>query len=178
MILRPYKPCDAVKIVSWCRDEDTFLRWGGAHIGDYPLTADVLDEKYQRDNGGCVEADNFYPFTAAEDGKPVGSFILRYLHGDPKVLRIGWVIVDETLRGRGYGKSMLSLALRLGFEIMDARVVTIGVYEENIPARRCYEAAGFRAAAGGDSFDEAGGVRRRVIEMEITREEYKKMQSP
>ena len=39
--LRPYKSCDADKIISWVKDEDTFHKWGGDHFGRFPIDATV-----------------------------------------------------------------------------------------------------------------------------------------
>ena len=99
MRLRPYKSCDAKKIISWIRDEEVFHKWGGDHFGEYPISAEIVDNKYLNDNGDCNEEDNFYPWIAFtdEDGV-IGHFIMRYIHGDNKVLRFGWVIVDDFIR--------------------------------------------------------------------------------
>lgn len=99
--LRPYKSCDAKTIESWIQDEDVFLKWGGDHFGDFPISARIIDDKYRLDNGDCKEEDNV-----------VGHFIMRYLQGNPKLLRFGWVIVDGTIRGKGYGTKMLVLGLK------------------------------------------------------------------
>ena len=141
--LRPYKPSDAKSIVSWCKDEKTFLQWGGDHFGTFPISEDTMNHKYLHENGDCIEEDNFYPFTAFDDEGIAGHFIMRYLHGDNKILRFGWVIVDDTKRGHKYGQNMLRLGLKYAFEIMQADVVTIGVFENNISAYKCYLSAGF-----------------------------------
>ena len=170
MTLRPFKPCDAGRIASWCGDERTWLLWGGDRIGPYPLSGDDLCRKYLAENGGCSEADNFYPVTALDGDEPVGHFIIRYPGGDRRVLRFGWVIVDPALRGRNYGRTMLSLGLKLAFEIMGAEKVTIGVSENNPAALKCYLSAGFRKT-GEFSFADIRGETWRVIELEQTRDE-------
>ena len=53
MRLRPYKSCDAKKIISWIRDEEVFHKWGGDHFGVYPISAEIVDNKYLKDNGDC-----------------------------------------------------------------------------------------------------------------------------
>ena len=90
MRLRPYKSCDAKKIISWIRDEEVFHNWGGDHFGVYPISAEIVDNKYLKDNGDCKEEENFYPWIAFtdEDGV-IGHFIMRYIYGDNKVLRFG-----------------------------------------------------------------------------------------
>ena len=167
MRLRPYKSCDAKTIISWIRDEETFFLWSGDHFGTYPITAERLDQKYRSENGDCVEEDNFYPLVAYDEDGLIGSFIIRYLDGDQRILRFGWVIVDDLKRGRRYGQGMLKIGLKLAFEIMGAKKVTIGVLENNIRAYRCYEAVGFHEVK--EKFNEE----RRVIEMEILKEDWK-----
>ena len=49
MRLRPYKSYDAKKIISWIKDEEVFLKWGGDHFGLYPISAEIIDNKYLND---------------------------------------------------------------------------------------------------------------------------------
>ena len=160
--LRPYKQCDSERIAEWIKDEDVFEKWGGKRFGEYPITAAIIDEKYRQNNGDCKEADNFYPWVAFDDENGVvGHFIIRYIHGDRRILRFGWVIVDDSKRGMGYGTEMLKAGLKLAFEIMGADVVTLGVFENNEIAHNCYKKAGFvdKETVKGDP--------RNIIEMEI-----------
>jgi len=69
---------------------------------------------------------------------------MRWTDEAQRVLRFGFVIVDAGKRGRGYGKEMLHLAIRYGFEILNAEKITLGVFENNESAYHCYCAAGFR----------------------------------
>lgn len=171
--LRTYKKRDAEKIASWCRDENVFNLWGGNRFGDFPVSADIINQKYFDNNGDCVEDDNFYPMTAFDDDGVVGHFILRYILGNDKILRMGRVIVDESKRGQKIGREMLRLGLKYAFEIMNANVVTIGVFEHNIPAYKCYLSAGFRKSETlKDSFEEINGESQKIVELEITKEEY------
>ena len=144
MRLRPYKPCDAERILSWIRDEETFRRWSTDRYDHYPITAADINHKYIDCNGDCPEPDNFYPLMAIKDGQSVGHLILRYTDPEKSILRIGFVIVDDTKRCAGYGKEMLRMTLKYAFEIMQAKKVTIGVLENNPGAYHCYKAVGFR----------------------------------
>ena len=142
--LRPYKSCDAEKISEWIKDRDCFMKWGGSLFGEFPITADIIDDKYRLKNGGCEEPDNFYPWIAFDDESGVvGHFIMRYIHGDNRILRFGWVIVDDKISGKGYRTEMLRLGLKYAFEILNVDVVTIGVYENNDRAHNCYRKLGF-----------------------------------
>lgn len=68
---------------------------------------------------------------------------MRYIHGNNKVLRFGWVIVDDSIRGKGYGTSMLRTGLYYAFNILGVHTVTIGVFEHNDIAHSCYKKVGF-----------------------------------
>ena len=168
--LRPYKPCDADAIIGWCRDQKTYHLWGGELIGPYPLSAETLNEVYFARNGLCAEPDNFYPFMAFDGNEPVGHFIIRYPGGDPRVLRLGWVIVDAARRGQGIGRQMLGLGLKMAFEIMGAEKVTIGVYAQNESGYRCYRALGFQSVSTRDTT--VGGETWPVVEMEMGKTQY------
>ncbi|MBO7659172.1 MAG: GNAT family N-acetyltransferase [Clostridia bacterium] len=171
--LRPFKESDALKMAEWIRDRDTYYMLGGPHLAPYPVSAEDIIGKYFRENGGCAEADNFYPMTATENGEPVGQLIVRYTGGDRRKLRFGWVVVDGRKRGRGYGREMLGLGLVFAFEVMGASLVTIGVFEENMRAYNCYVSAGFRANPDAQVKTETvDGKEQKIIELVITREEY------
>ena len=171
--LRPYKPCDAQSIAAWIDNEEIFHMWGGDRFGSFPITADVMERKYTLDNGDCAEPDNFFPWTAVNDAdEPVGHFIMRYLNGDRRVWRFGWVIVNPSLRGSGYGTQMLVLGLKYAFGFLGAEKVTIGVFENNLPAYHCYLRAGFHERETVD------GTPWRIIEMETDRTSYAGKERP
>lgn len=172
--LRPYKPGDAETIIGWCRDELTFRRWTGDRYDKFPVTEADINGKYIGDNGDCTEPDNFYPMTAFDESGIVGHFILRYTDKQKDVLRIGFVILDDSKRGKGYGKEMIRLALRYAFEIFGAQKVTIGVFDNNPSAYYCYKNAGFREVISENRAKyEICGEMCSVIELEMNKEEYK-----
>ncbi len=174
--IRPYKPCDAAYIVPWLADKTVFQLWGGERFGSYPLTIDKMNRKYQNDNGDCAEEDNFYPFTAFDGETVVGHFIMRYLGGDRKRLRFGWVVVDSEKRGKKYGQTMLILGLQFAFDFMCVESVSIGLFEHNIPAFRCYCSVGFREDTTAEAvYETVDGERQRIVELLITREEYEQL---
>lgn len=142
--LRPYKPMDAETIISWIKDERALRLWSSDRYGTYPVTAEDMNYKYLECNGDCEEPDNFYPMTAVSEEGIVGHLILRYTDPAQKTIRIGFVIVDDTKRGCGYGKRMIQTAIRFAFEMLRAEKVTLGVFENNPSAYYCYKAAGFR----------------------------------
>ena len=70
-------------------------------------------------------------------------------------------------------KEMISLAIRFAFEIFKAEKVTLGAFENNPSAYYCYKAAGFRDVETEDIICELFGEKWRILELAITRDEYK-----
>ncbi|MBQ3285539.1 MAG: GNAT family N-acetyltransferase [Ruminococcus sp.] len=166
--LRQYKSCDADSIVSWIKDEDALRKWSSDRFGDFPITPEDINNKYLENNGDCIECDNFYPLTAFDENGIVGHLILRYTDEEKKVIRFGFVIVDDAKRGKGYGKEMLTLAIKYAFDIFGAEKITLGVFDNNKPAYCCYKAAGFKET-GEEIICEFFGKHWRQVEMEIKR---------
>ena len=139
MRLRPYKNCDSKFIVKWIKDEVNFRKWCADRYDKYPITSQDINEHYDL----FKNDHNFFEMTAEDDSGVVGHLIMRFTDEKKKVLRFGFVIVDDSKRGKGYGKEMLSLALKYAFEILKVEKVTLGVFENNLPAYYCYKAVGF-----------------------------------
>ena len=166
--LRPYKACDAEKIVSWIKDEETLRKWSSDRFGDFPISGEDINDKYLKHNGDCVEPDNLYPMVAFDDSGVVGHLILRYTDAEKKIIRFGFVIVDDAQRGKGYGKQMISLAIKYAFEIYGAQKITIGVFAHNESAYFCYKTAGFEET-GEETTCELMGEQWRIVELEMKR---------
>ena len=129
--LRPYNGKDADTILSWCKDESAFYKWSAGVLGDYPIS---------REQFGFV--NNLMAFTAIDDEAVIGFFTMRRPSDSFDELRFGFVIVDPEKRGRGYGKRMLQLGIKYAREIYGAKKVSLGVFENNEPAYRCYKSVG------------------------------------
>ena len=137
--LRPYMPKDAGTVTSWVKDEFSLKQWTADRFDHFPVTADDLNRYYADPGNGPV-----FPMTAFDGDGVAGHMFMRFLDPEGTGLRFGFVIIDPARRGRGYGREMLGLALKMAFEVMKVRRVTLGVFENNPAAYRCYKAAGFR----------------------------------
>lgn len=138
--LRPYKACDAKRIVSWIKDEVSFHKWCADRFEHYPITEDDLNNYYN----SFAYADHFFEMTAFDETGIVGHLLMRFTDEEKKILRFGFVIVDDTKRGKGYGKKMLQLAIQFAFNILQVEKITIGVFDNNESAYHCYKALGFQ----------------------------------
>ena len=121
------------------------------------------------ENGACLQSDDFFPVTAIDGNKIIGHLILRYLDENKETLRFGFVIVDDKIRGRGYGKKMLQLAIQYAFETLKATRITLGVFENNPEAYHCYKSVGFQKTDE-DVYYQCMGEQWKCIEMEIREE--------
>lgn len=137
--LRPYKDCDAKYIAGWIKTEKIFYQWSAGRYKEYPVKAEHIIDAYAQQ----MDNDGFFEMTAEDEGKPVGHLIMRFLDEERKILRFGFVVVDDEKRGMGYGKKMLVTALKYAFEILLVDKVTIGVFENNQAAYHCYKSVGF-----------------------------------
>ena len=142
--LRPYKACDAAAVVSWIGDETAFRKWSADRFPAYPITAEDLNRHYD----AMADSDSFYEFTAFDETGIAGHLIMRFTDEKKTVLRFGFVIVAPEKRGKGYGREMLALSIRYAFDFLRVEKITLGVFENNEPAYRCYRAAGFRDVSG------------------------------
>ena len=166
MRLRPYKPCDGDVIASWLTDEQTFAMWS-AYRYQYPMTGEQFNARLDcaRDNP-C----EFMMTALNDDGEPVGYFLLRNADWELNSVHMGFIVVNAGRRGKGYGTQMLTLAKHFCFDILGMERITLGVFEPNERARRCYERLGFTPYAVEDADFEYRGQRWKVIEMECLKE--------
>ena len=81
----------------------------------------------------------------------MGHIILRYPDSSKTIIRFGFVIIDDRLRGKGYGKQLLQLAIQKATHEFGAKKITLGVFDNNPSAFHCYESVGFRVV-GTDSY--------------------------
>ena len=144
MTLRTFDIDDAPIILSWIKDKTAFRKWSADRYPAYSPNPEDMQAQYA--------ADNVFPFTAIDDdGKIVGHIMLRYPDSSKTVIRLGFVIVDDNLRGKGYGKQMLQLAIQKAKEEFGAKKITLGVFDNNPSAFHCYESVGFKVI-GTDSY--------------------------
>ena len=144
MTLRPFTISDAPIILSWIKDITGFRKWSADRYSSFPLNTEDMVTQY--------DSNVIFPFTAIDDeGKVVGHIMLRYPDSSKTVIRFGFVIVDDNLRGKGYGKQMLQLAIQKAKNEFGAKKITLGVFDNNPLAFHCYESVGFKVT-GADTY--------------------------
>lgn len=139
MRIRPYiESRDYESIEKWVDSEKIHALWC-ANLIPYPITKESLHAFLEKT---AIEwADSAYVATET-NGKIIGFFCYS-VNVDDNTGFLKFVIVDNSLRGKGYGKEMLNLALQYAFTITGVKSVQLNVFDENAPAKHCYEKAGF-----------------------------------
>ena len=159
MTLRPFVTNDATTILSWCKDKHAFRLWSADRYKDFPAKPEEMVRQY--------EGQNMYPLTAIVGEEIAGHILLRYPSEDKSVIRFGFVIVDDSKRGKGYGRQMLRLAIDYAQQELGAKRITLGVFCDNISAAECYKSVGFRII-GIDSYV-IDGEEWKGFEMELNK---------
>lgn len=140
MTLREYKKEDALSIVSWIKSERELKLWSTDRYNTFPLTPLDINSFYEF----CLTTDKIYPYTLVDDNKVVGHFILRIPDKNtPSTLRLGFVIINSSLRGRGYGKALMAEAIKCAHDTLNAKKLTLEVFINNTSAYNCYKKCGF-----------------------------------
>ena len=142
MKLRAYTREDSPIIAGWVRNEMELYQWSADRYGYFPLLPYSIDDNYAPQ----LKTGRFIPLTGIDDeGKVVAHIIIRYpSETDDSSVRLGFVIVDPTIRGRGYGSELVRLAVEFVRNNLSATRVDLGVFDNNPKARKCYESVGFK----------------------------------
>lgn len=138
MRIRPYLNKDFDSISQWIADERSHALWC-ANLIPYPLEKNGFDNFLLQ----AEERFNDSPFVATTDtGMVVGFFCFSVsLNTNEGMLK--FVVIDDSLRNKGYGREMISLAVKYAFEIAKADAVQLNVFSENPGAKKCYQKVGF-----------------------------------
>jgi len=141
IVLRDYLETDADEIIKWIKDERALRLWSADRYGNYPITAQDINNNYTE----CKALGNFYPMTLAQGTKLLGHIILRNPDStNSKIIRLGFIIVDPSLRGKGYGKLLIEKAIEYAKNNLSATEFNLAVFKNNENAYRCYKSVGFK----------------------------------
>ena len=116
-------------------------------------------------------ADGSHPyFIGMAGGEPTGFALLRFWNAPERSTLVRRIAVVST--GKGQGRILLSAVADRVFGETDAHRLQIGLFPENLRARRAYEAVGFQAegVSRGSAF--FGGVYRDELVMSLLRPEW------
>lgn len=164
LTLRTYQLSDATVIASWLKSEYLMRQWCADRYERYPVTPEDMNAYHER----YIDGQRSRALTMTDGDDIVGYITLRIPADDSTEQRLGFVIVDDSKRGRGLGKALVSMAVKYVYETLGATKVSLGVFENNPSAIHCYESAGFRRVSLPETESyECLGETWNCIEMEL-----------
>ena len=133
MLLREYEDKDSFEIIKWIRSKQELLLWSADIYNKFPIEAEDINNFYKK----CLEKSNFYPMTLIENDRIIGHLILRNTDEKNQIIRLGFIIVDPDLRGRGYGRTLINHAIEYAKNNLNAKEINLGtVTSTQSPDRR------------------------------------------
>ena len=124
-------PEDIPILLKWANSGgEAFLRQFAGPKWRYPLTEDQL---------AAEDGIHSIYFTGAFAG------IIQRFPRRERGIHVGRFLIDPDRRGEGIGPKALGLFCRGIFGEDGVDTISLNVYLDNAPARRCYEKCGFRA---------------------------------
>jgi RimJ/RimL family protein N-acetyltransferase len=163
MRIRPYiSDLDYEYIEKWVDNEKIHALWC-ANLIPYPISKKTLQDFLDKN---AIERKDCAYIATEDNGTPIGFFIysvnLFYNTGFLK-----FIILDNQLRGKGYGNQMIKLLLKYAFDISGVISVSLNVFDVNIAAKKCYLRIGFKEHSVTESvfpfYEERWGRCRMVI---------------
>ncbi|HYF03577.1 MAG TPA: GNAT family protein [Patescibacteria group bacterium] len=175
--LETFKKEDFAQLIEWVDNERLLTSWAGA-LFRFPLTEESL-EWYVEGTNDMANSDTFvYKAVDTETGETVGHISIGSISWTNKSARISRVLVGKTAaRGKGICQQMINCILKLGFESLELHRISLGVYEGNDAAIRCYEKCGFKIEGRlRDVFLYEGDEYWTLVEMAILEDEWRELQ--
>ncbi|RYY97406.1 MAG: N-acetyltransferase [Chitinophagaceae bacterium] len=141
--LEYFTAADFDQLIHWVHDEFLLTNWAGS-LFRFPLTHDSL-QWYLEDTNDPGRSDALvYKAVDEESGDTVGHVSLGGISRKNRSARISRVLVGDTQhKGRGICTAMIKAVLQVGFDELKLHRISLGVYDINRSAIRCYEKAGF-----------------------------------
>ena len=138
--LLPFTDEDIDRLVGWFPTPESLFVWTATTF-EHPLTREqvkkFVDDSRQR-------GDRLFFKAVGPDGEVFGHIELGAIDRHHASLRIGRVVVDPALRGRGLAAGMMRAAVEKSFRELEMHRVELWVLEDNHSAIASYERVGFR----------------------------------
>ncbi len=169
--LQRFEDRDIDRLLGWIGSEERALvQWAGP-VFRHPLDRAQLEAHLAtaREPGADRRV---FKAVEAKSGRVVGHAELTVIDETEKSARISRMLVGErSRRGQGLGEQILRAVLRVAFVELGLLHVTLGVYDFNHAAIRCYEKLGFRREATRHEAVRVGGESWTSIQMKLSAED-------
>jgi RimJ/RimL family protein N-acetyltransferase len=168
---------DFQQLIDWIQDEELLMNWAGTQF-KFPLKPEKL-AWYIEDANDMERSDKLiYKAVDSETGKTVGHISLSVINRRNRSARITRALVGNTAeRGKGIGEQMMKAMLKIGFEDLHLHRMSLGVYDFNEPAIKCYKKCGFHVDGVLRDIQKHDDTYWSLMEMSILENEWRQMYS-
>ena len=136
--LRPFKKRDIEKILHWVEDERRMAVWASG-VFSYPMTREQVLARVE----AAEEAKDEWVMAALdEQGEIIGQLYMRMVNYEENRVHLNMILLDPARRGQGLGTEMVRKTVEYAFGVLGMQRLTLGVFDCNPGAHRCYLKAG------------------------------------
>jgi len=157
------------EIVSWIKSEPDMVKWAG-RIFTWPMTQKQFKEHIKE---GKTQPQTLFPFVMVNDNRLVGYCELSSFHRHSDQASLTRVIISPEYRNKGMAKVMIKEVLNFGFKTLDLNRVSLGVFDFNEAAIKCYKNIGFLLEGTTRESAKAGNTYWNCHLMSILKREWK-----
>ncbi|WP_147803078.1 GNAT family N-acetyltransferase [Alkalicoccus halolimnae] len=164
--LTPFNQEHFSVLKTWINEtsSEEMIRWSGTTF-TFPLTdRQLLEYNSEKDARIYMAMD--------ENHIPCGHAALRKIDFSHRSARIGKLFVEPSFRGQGYTPIILHKLLCIAFEELHLHRVALGVFNNNIRAKRIYEQFGFKVEGVLRDYRFVEGTFWSLTEMSILKPEF------
>ncbi|UOQ96191.1 GNAT family N-acetyltransferase [Hymenobacter sp. 5317J-9] len=177
IVLEPFTANDFSQLIEWVDDERLMKEWSGS-LFSFPLSEAGL-RWYVEGSNDFNDPDVFiYKAVETATGVTVGHISLGGISQRDRAGRITRVLVGKsTERRRGICQGMVKALLRIGFEDLKLHRISLGVYDFNTAAIKCYLKCGFTQEGVLRDVVRHGDDYWSLVEMGILEDEWRAAQA-
>jgi RimJ/RimL family protein N-acetyltransferase len=175
--LERFTPADFNQLIEWINSEQLMQEWSGS-LFSFPLTQESL--AWYIDGANDLRNPDVFVYKAVDTktGEAVGHISLGSISQRDKAGRVTRVLVgNQCTRGKGVCRRMVQALLRIGFEELGLHRISLGVYDFNEAARKCYLKAGFKEEGILRDVVRHGDSYWSLVEMSILEDEWRAQQA-
>lgn len=169
---------DLTYIVKWNANTspEFLMQWAGPYM-NYPLTEEQLLSYMDQHKINSEGTDTHFYKIVDDSGLMLGCIELGKIDPVNQSARIGKVLVGNTeSRGSRIGRQAVQKVLQGGFEKLKLHRISLGVFDFNESAIRCYKNCGFEIDGIMKESRKIGDVYWNLIEMSLLESKWRALQ--
>ncbi len=165
---------DITQLINWIDTDELLTNWAGS-LFSFPLTQNSM-EWYLAKTNDIDSSDAFiYKVIDDETGEVVGHISLGGISRKNKSARISRVLISNNHKGKGYCRQIINAVLQIGFQDLKLHRISLGVYDFNKAALKCYQSSGFVIEGTNRDVLMYNNKWWTLVEMSILEDEWKKL---